>query len=426
MRTIILYFAVTIIASFYLFPFEFVFLPGINTKMCLALIGGILILMHCSANKCPLLNRKMLVLIIMALMVSLSGFISTTINNTNDYTYATYIVSMIVWVSAAYFVINVIKSVHSRVSVVILCNYIIAVCVFQCLSAIAIDSIPFVKDLVNKYILGFGFEKQVLDLNGDRLYGIGAALDVAGSRFSVSLIICAYLLSKECSFAKTLLYTIAFIIIGIIGNMISRTTTVGLILSIIYILYSTFVKKKNVPNTIMSFLIVLFSLIPLIIIKYKTDIHFQAQIDFAFEGFISIIEKGKWETHSNLILKDMYKFPDNFKTWMIGDGYFDNPTSDPYYSGYIWKGFYMGTDVGYLRFIFYFGLLGLSAFSAFIVKTYTTCCEALQRHKTLFAFVLLINLIVWFKVSTDIFLIFALFLCLDPKEEDNYYIQIDK
>lgn len=50
----------------------------------------------------------------------------------------------------------------------------------------------------------------------------------------------------------------------------------------------------------------------------------------------------------------MYVFPDNLKTWIIGDGYFNGPEdSDPYYTGEIWDiGYYKGTDVGYLRFIF--------------------------------------------------------------------------
>lgn len=62
----------------------------------------------------------------------------------------------------------------------------------------------------------------------------------------------------------------------------------------------------------------------------------------------------------------MYVFPDNLKTWIIGDGYFSNPyNTDPFYIGTRSRGYYMGTDVGYLRFIFYFGLIGLSAFIAF-------------------------------------------------------------
>lgn len=426
MRTAILYLITAIITSLYLFPFEFVFLPGVNTKMILALLGGVLILVDCSANKCALLNKRFFVLIIIALLVSLLGFISTAINTTSDYTYATYIVSMIVWVSAAYLIVGVIKTVHHGISVVIICDYVIAVCVLQCLSAIAIDSIPLFKNLVNRYILGFGFAKNIIDLSGDRLYGIGAALDVAGSRFSVALMMLAYLLSRRCGFAKTLAYSTSFIIIAIMGNMIARTTTVGLILGIIYLAISSIMHNNNRSNVVKAFAMVLSITVPLTIYLYINNPSFNSYVRFAFEGFFSIIEKGKWETHSNDILKGMYRLPDTLKTWVIGDGYFDNPTSDPYYSGYMWKGFYMGTDVGYLRFIFYFGILGLMTFSVFMVKTCVACCEMFKRHKLLFITILAINFIVWFKVSTDIFLMFALFLCLDKEDEDKYEELVDE
>ena len=63
----------------------------------------------------------------------------------------------------------------------------------------------------------------------------------------------------------------------------------------------------------------------------------------------------------------MYVFPDNIKTWIIGDGYFANPgDTDPYYVGPLGGAFYKSTDVGYLRFIFYFGVLGLFAFVLFL------------------------------------------------------------
>ena len=39
---------------------------------------------------------------------------------------------------------------------------------------------------------------------------------------------------------------------------------------------------------------------------------------------------------------------------MIGDGYFADPF-DP-------SAFYMGTDMGYIRFIFYCGMIGLAFF----------------------------------------------------------------
>lgn len=48
-----------------------------------------------------------------------------------------------------------------------------------------------------------------------------------------------------------------------------------------------------------------------------------------------------------------YIFPDSIKMWVIGDGYFDEPSdTTPYYIGSSFYGFYMGTDAGYSRFLF--------------------------------------------------------------------------
>lgn len=43
-------------------------------------------------------------------------------------------------------------------------------------------------------------------------------------------------------------------------------------------------------------------------------------------------------------------------------------------------------------------------------------------YRSLFFVILLLNFIVWFKVSTDIFLVFALFLCLD-KDDGQMAVQ---
>lgn len=132
-------------------------------------------------------------------------------------------------------------------------------------------------------------------------------------------------------------------------------------------------------------------------------------------------EKGYWETNSNNILKNMIVFPDNFKTWVIGDGYIENPTGrDPYYVGPTYGGYYMGTDIGYLRFIFYFGLIGLSMFLLYFYEVAKACMTRFPKYTTMFWLVLAINMIVWMKVSTDIFLVFAIFLCVSKEENDAY------
>ena len=111
-------------------------------------------------------------------------------------------------------------------------------------------------------------------------------------------------------------------------------------------------------------------------------------------------------------------YPETFKTWFIGDGYIENPKNDPYFIGKIWGGYYMGTDVGYLRFIYYFGLIGLSAFIIFMFQVGQTCIKRSHTQKGVFLLLLLLNFTIWFKVSTDIFLIFGLFLMVGEEENE--------
>jgi uncharacterized membrane protein len=81
----------------------------------------------------------------------------------------------------------------------------------------------------------------------------------------------------------------------------------------------------------------------------------------------------------------------------------------------------MATDVGYLRFIFYFGLIGLIAFISYFIKVMGVCVRRLPQYKVVFVLFILVNFIVWFKVATDIFLVFALFLCVSAQEEKEQY-----
>ena len=92
---------------------------------------------------------------------------------------------------------------------------------------------------------------------------------------------------------------------------------------------------------------------------------------------------------------------------------------DPYYIGPAYHDFYKMTDVGYSRFLFYFGLLGLLSFSSIILMSSYICMNRLKKYKRMFVFYAILNFIIWFKVSTDIFLVFAIFLCISPEEQEE-------
>ena len=410
-----------IITSFYFFPFEFSFLPSVNTKMVLAGISLLVLGIQLGKKQQSEIDKDIFFLSGVAAVFSLITLISVVLNGTNDYTYVTYIVSMWVWMGGAYLTTQLIKSVHGHLSIELICNYLILVCVMQCLLAYSMVLIPSIKDFVDSFLGGSGF----MGTNKTRMYGIGAALDVAGSRFSVILVMISYLSVQASSLkrnSEVWLYLMAFVIVSVIGNMMARTTTIGVCLSLLYIVYACFFSKnKNIIHGFLSKVILVFTIgVLMVCILYQVNAEFRSNIRFAFEGFFSLAEKGKWEVHSNEILEDMYVLPDNLRTWFIGDGYLENPyNKDPYYVGKTFGGYYMGTDVGYLRFIFYSGLISLLTFIFFMYRCAKVCIEKFESYKLLFGMILCINYIIWFKVSSDIFLVFALFLCLNRDEVES-------
>ena len=413
------------LTSMFFFPFEFTFLPGINTKMAMAAVGLVLFALDLAKGRAASLDRSFFLLSFLAALVSLAAFASAVINHTNDYTYASYIISMWVWMGAAYVVVSAIKWVHGEATVEIVGNYLIAVCVMQCGLAIMIDSFPWLKNLVSDLILGLGFvDNQTLE-EANRLYGIGCSLDVAGTRFSCVLVIIAFLSLKIAGTEKKQwiwLYLISFFVISVVGNIIARTTIVGVGMAVlVWLVGAIAVRQTETRRFLISrWLAVLITAIIVCSVLYIESPVFKDNFRFGFEGFFSLFETGRWETNSNNILRNMIVFPDNLHTWLVGDGYLENPyRRDINYVGPNYGGYYMATDIGYLRFIFYFGLIGLLLFCAFMVASANELMKRFPAYSWMFFCILLINLIVWMKVSTDIFVVMAIFLCLrEPGKED--------
>ena len=423
---------VTVLTSFYFFPFEFVFMPGINTKMVLSAIGIVSLAFLLAAKRKAEFDRGILAITLYAFAVSFVSFIAITVNGTNDQSFTTYFVSMWVWLAGAYTVCRAIKAVHGHLSVELVANYLILVCSFQCLLALSMDLYSPLKEFVDSFL---GGTEGFMGKNEGRLYGIGCALDVAGLRFSAVLVIIAYLCANGsvCVQKNIIWYIVAFLLIALIGNMISRTTTMGIVLSVVYWVYciARFAFTNDGAN--LKFLkwlggsLAVF--VPCLILLYNVSPVFYTNIRFAFEGFFSLFETGKWQVHSNdILLQHMIVFPETFKTWIIGDGYAANPVAlpenDPYYIGENYHGYYKGTDIGYLRYIFYFGLVGLAAFIAYFCRVTNVCISRFSRQRMMFFLILAVNMIGWLKVSTDIFLVFALFLCISKEENDAYEARI--
>lgn len=418
-----------IVTSCFFFPFNPTFLPAANSKMIVAGFGLIALTLKMLKKNESGISPTILSLMLYAGAISILSFLTNIVHSTGDNSFTGYIMSFFVWTGAAYACITLMKKVHGFCNLELVCNYLIGVCVAQCIIALTMDYYSPLKQFVDSFVAGEGF----MGKTEGRLYGIGCALDVAGTKFAAILIIIACLAINPYSKEKKniLWYLIAFSIVLVIGNMIGRTTTVGAALALAYWLYATgaysTLVNSNTSKFWKWFAAILVLALPTVTYFYNTNAVFHENLRFGFEGFFNWIEYGKWVTGSNDILTEhMIVFPDNFNTWIFGDGYCANPRDvDPYYIGPDFHGFYMATDIGYCRFLFYFGIIGTLAMIAYIAKATERCIYLHPTYKIMFLFLFILNLAIWCKVSTDIYLVFAPFLVLSKENDEDYALETE-
>lgn len=428
----------TVTVSLYFFPFGLLALPeNFNTKIGLAVLGIFFTMHHFIRARSISITKELTPAITFAVLFSIVGYISVDYNRSDDYTYANYIGSFGTWMGAAFATYCILKGFHGRVTFKVLINYLIAVCVLQCTLAVLNDQVPALKLWVDTYIS----QKTIADnefLNQiDRMYGIGACLDPAGTRFSIVLIAMAAFIADDKHIREktwiAYIYWIAFFVIGFVGNMISRTTTVGMVMALGYfVIASNLINiefSKNGSGKMrpggflikmigarmtqrslylwakMIFIIVIMVAIGAYLYNYDTYSH--EKMRYGFEGFFNWLEKGEWRTDSTDKLNNtMWIWPEEYdiKTWIIGNGSFAH----------------FGSDIGYCRFVGYSGLMGLVLFSLFFVLNARACMRKFPSHKLFFLFLLVLTFIIWWKVSTDIFLFYALLYCIDREKDGNW------
>lgn len=390
--------------------------------MALAAVGLVIFLVRLTKHRAATIDNSLLGVSFGALLVSFAGFCSVTINNTNDYSYATYIISAWVWLGGAYTVIQCMNYLCGKATLRLLTNILAAVCVTQCILSQIIDSSPSFAGWVDSFMVSTGFMGKP---DADRLYGIGCALDVAGLKFSAVLVLMSYFAihpsGRINKYLEASLYVLSFLIVIIFGSIIARTTVVGITISLSYAIVASITNKKDSGELLSKYFwktavsaVIIFT--PIVVTLYNSNHNFREQFRFGFEGFFALAETGEWNVRSNNQLAGMWRWPDNPKTYLIGDGYFEGGEQDPYYIGPSYGDFYMGTDIGYCRFIFYFGVIGLALFCAYFIACTKICSDNIPKCRIIFWLILAINFIGWAKVSTDIFPIFALMLMLDRQD----------
>ena len=263
------------------------------------------------------------------MLYSIVNLIAVDLNNTSDYAYASYLISFFTWVFSAYPAVALIRMEHGQVSVRLLVLYLAGATLFQCVSAILIDQNPAIDEFVSSIVAW----DTKLTQESDRLNGFSTALDPAGARFALVLIMmmAAMAVDKEIKERPKELYFLiaSFFLITALGSMISRTTSTGTAISLLLlVLYSmrsghgsSTQGMSRIMGIFVAFAVIGFGLGTYL---YNTDPYYHEIFRFAFEGFFNLAEKGEFSTSSSDILQTMWVWPkDNFG-WIIGTGLYEN------------------------------------------------------------------------------------------------------
>lgn len=413
--TIVRFFSMIIIGiltSFFIFPVGFVGLPeSLNTKQIMAVLGIVFFVFNSVADRSFGLKRSTLLSAALAIIFSLWCFFCVTINHTNDYAYATYIRSFIIWLSSAYCLVCVMKAEHGRVSISLLIRYLLFVSVVQCLLAVLIDNISAIRLLVWNV---FTLSQRAVE--GGRLYGIGASLDSGGIRFATTLLLTSHFIVNDTSVkdskVKLASYLLCFLFVSVIGSTISRTTLIGMALGLVYIAgnygYTKYMLLTKTQIRFWGILLLILAIVSVYSIHfYSSSAVFREYVRFAFESFFNYFEKGTFSSNSTDILMNMWIWPSDSDGWIYGYGNFDN--------------WYYHTDIGYCRFTMYCGLVGVFLFSIFFIYNAYAIKDKYIGGKVLSLMLLVVVFVIWIKVSTDIFQFFALLFLIngDFEQEDD-------
>lgn len=340
--------SITLIEILLVFMYIFSF-PIISIFDSSKVAGGILIIYMFFSNEylnnmLKLLKKKYFLKInFIFLLIITWTFICQFLNSTFDLSFLKTFFNLYITIVIGFFLISFLQirnKINRLVDLVILVFFIQTVIQWLCFfnrDFYEITSIFRSESLIRNYITYTGIRGLTISSTG--FFGMAAAYGLV-----LILYVTEYNQLFRNKFFKVLVYI--FIATGIFFS--GRTGYIGLIISIFLLLYQKSKTNKLTKSSIKNSLIIIsFILIAiLLILSTKNNEHFQILYNYTFEPFENLISGEGFTATSLDSLKNMY-IPIEGKTFFIGDGLYTTDT-----------GYYLNTDVGYLRAILYFGIPG--------------------------------------------------------------------
>lgn len=284
--------------------------------------------------------------------VLIAAIVSFGVNFSSDFYFPKYVISLFLAFFATYLWVWGVYKSHGTISVSIIMKYYIAVVsLYVTIALVCFINPELLNILASLQRLNEGAESAMDRAGGTRLIGIGANYFTSSLINGTFLILFGfYIKTYQHKLLANTLLIILFIYISVLSLMMARTAMFGMILGGAIALYGLVGSFKQFFRIVMSLVLGSISLyygILLFAKDYATEL--DVLTSFGFEMFINANEGGRVESHSMLLLYEMWAtLPTELSTWIIGDAKWDGENGT----------YYMSVDLGYFRALFYFGLVG--------------------------------------------------------------------
>lgn len=398
---------------------EFIFIPH-SINMFMGIIG--LILSTRNKVRDIILYRtdaRVISIVRLILPFVIISVFSMIINTSTDMKFIRYGISVFLAYYGAYWLSYMFYKCYGSLNVKIIVMYLLYATLLHQFIALIMFFDYSIYNLLQSLVRIDASGLEAMDRTaGFRLQGLGASFFTAGLIYGYVLIMLALAIKQGEFNSKEQPWIMAsYFLITAVGIMMARTTIVGFALGLLIIIsyYATSWRKFFKTFIRLGFIL---CLLCVVVIKIYPSLlsDFEGLFEFAFELVNNYKNSGELHSGTTDRLLEMWgTIPDNFKTWLIGDARWVDADGRHYY---------MRVDVGYLRNLWYFGLIGTLTYLLYNLKSLKLVLDrrcvfnkVVGRYAwiTLFLYTLVINT----KGPIDLLLYIFPFLFIDK----NVYFQ---
>lgn len=404
----------------FLYSIHLRFLPLPIIRIWQAL-GAVLLLSNKKDLKKLIVSKHVISILVMSFIFLLLCFY-TELRNTGIEIFIIKPINIFLSFFSAYFVYWIGKRAYENIDVNILLRYIVYAGVVQTIISILFFMEPSLYDSYTSYLNESSLDRfdKFYSMLGRRFVGVDSDSFMGSVKFGFPffiLIALPYIDSSTIVKNKMFRwFALTLIIIG--GIFTARTFFITLVFGVLLIFL---ISPKNIYSIIatnckiLKYLII--TAVFLIVLTLFINIsELETSLRWAFEMFYNLNEgQGLTTSSSSGLLGKMYVLPNNLKTWLIGDGYFMDPSGN---------GYYKSTDAGIMRMIYYFGLPS----TLFVLYMLWKFNVVLSRMSKLHALRMMFSIIALWQITLNIkgvvmnfeyYVIFLIFLLYDDTKTEK-------